>query len=78
MIALCTVTAMRTSVLLCYVLVCEAAFGFLNIIHISFVLLSVNAVQWALIIWGSLKVLTVSYYVLVNDLFSTRKLWLSL
>jgi len=53
-----TVTAMRTSLSLCNVLVWVVATGFLSIIHIRFVLQSINAVWWVLIMQGSLIIVT--------------------
>ena len=60
----CTFTVMRTSVLLCNALVWEVASGFLNIIHIGFVLQSVVAVRWVLIKSSSLM----SSYILDYDI----------
>jgi hypothetical protein len=60
----CAQSRLRTSVLLCNVIVWEVASGFLSIIHISFVLQSVNAVRWVLIKRGRL----INCYILDYDI----------
>ena len=61
---LCTFTAMRSSVSICNVFVWKVASGFLCIIHIGFLLQSVNAVRWVLIMRSSL----ISCYILDYDI----------